>query len=112
MALFLGLFIVGGGACQANPSPMEQTRTASGILVHYPPDVRTAQAWKGDNFLVDGVPVQPSEKVPESELLRRVGKRVSVAGRWNPGVAWKPTEEERKTQTPVDPVVMGILVRA
>jgi hypothetical protein len=112
IALFLGLLIVGDGACQANPSSKEQTRTASGILVHYPADVRTAEAWKGHSFLVNGVPVQPSEKVPESELLKYVGKKVTVTGRWNPGVVWSPAKDEARLQAPLDqgrdgPVIRG-----
>lgn len=112
IALLVGLSLVICGGCEKNPSPKGKSRTVSGILVHYPPDVRTAEAWKGHYFLLDGVPVQPSEKVPESELLKYVGKRISVTGRWNPGVVWKPTQEERQTDVPVNldpnqPVVRG-----
>ena len=107
-------FVASG--CQKNAPPKEQSRTASGILVHYPSGVRTPESWKGHNFSVNGVPVQPSEKVPESELLKCVGKRVSVTGQWNPGTVWKPTEEERKTQMPVypdsdEPIIRGDGIR-
>jgi hypothetical protein len=88
------------------PEPLraqKQVRSVTGVLSHFPSDVRTAQAWYWHNFMVGGVPVQPTTAVPETELLKHVGKKVSVSGFWNPGIVWKPTEEERNTQMPVNP---------
>jgi len=111
LALLVGLSLIVSGGCEKNAPPNEGPRSAAGILVHHPPSVRSAEAWKGHQFLVDGVPVQPSEKVPESELLKRVGKRVSVTGRWNPGVVWNPKGEKTQTQAPVNPDPDSPMVR-
>lgn len=95
-----------------------QVRSATGVLAHFPSDVRSAQAWYGHAFMVGGVPVKPTADVSEPELLKHVGTKVTVSGVWNPGVAWKPADEERDAQVPESlaggaPVIRGagIMVR-
>ncbi|MFO1465697.1 MAG: hypothetical protein U1F35_04515 [Steroidobacteraceae bacterium] len=75
---------------------------ASGVLVHHPADVRSAEAWKGHIFTVDGVPLLPSDAVPEAVLLKYVGRRVAVIGRWYAGTVADPTVQILVGQAPVD----------
>lgn len=99
------------GGCQTPTAGQKEIKSATGVLSHFPSNVRTGHAWYGHNFIIGGVPVQPTAVVPESDLLKCVGKKVSVSGTWNPGFVWKPTEEERNMQMPVDPDKDGPVIR-
>lgn len=68
----------------------DATRTAAGVLEHFPSNVRSAAAWYGHTFKVGGTPVIPTAAVPEAELIKHVGKQVVVKGVWHPGTPWKP----------------------
>lgn len=84
-------------------SKVVDVRSASGVLLHYPQDVKSAEAWYGHPFKVGGRPVLPTEQVTEAELLKYVGKSVVIEGTWEPGVLWKPDDEELHLSSPVDP---------
>ena len=108
--LMITCLILAGG-CQTPTSVQKEIKTATGILSHFPSNVRTGQAWYGHNFMVGGVPVQPTTVVSEKNLLKCIGKKVSVSGTWNPGFVWKPTDEERNMQMPVNPDKDGPSIR-
>ena len=86
-----------------SPEPQNKVQRIAGVLSHYPSDVKSAEAWYGHNFMVDGTPIQPTDAVPETVLLKHVGKRIRISGYWNPGTVWKPTPEEMTEQMPCDP---------
>lgn len=103
IAMLLGACLFIGMGCEERPAPGEEMKTASGVLVHHPTDVRSVEAWRGHQFVVGEVAVQPSARVPEAELLRHVGKRVAVSGRWNPGVTPDPASKGAPSQMPLSP---------
>lgn len=72
----------------------EAKRTAEGILVYQPQDVKGLQAWLGHNFTVGGTAVIPSEITPEATLMDFVGKDVVVTGEWRPGRKRSPSPVE------------------
>lgn len=78
-------------------------RTVSGLLKHYPSDVRSAQAWHGHNFIVGETPVISTEEVPEEELMKFVGSEVVITGVWHPGNESNPREDQgqRPIQVPL-----------
>lgn len=85
-------------------------------MKHFPDNVRSAEAWYGHNFMVVGIPIIPTEAVPERVLKQHIGKHVLIKGTWNPGKRWEPTEEEMLSPMPVDPdkdiVIIGDGVEA
>ena len=84
-------------------SKVVDVRSASGVLQHYPQDVRSVEAWYGHPFKVGGQTVLPTEQVTEAELLKYVGESVKIEGTWEPGVLWKPDDEDLNFSSPVDP---------
>jgi hypothetical protein len=102
------------GCSTAQPTP--EVRSVRGVLQFYPSNVKSVQAWYGHNFMVDGTPILPTDQVPEDVLKKFVGKLVTVQGVWQPGKQWKPSEEEKVMQMPVDPdkevVIVGDGLRA
>ena len=73
-----------------NAEAKDVSKTAEGVLEHFPSNVRSAAAWHGHEFKVGGTPVIPTEAVPKAELMKHVGKTVVVEGAWHPGTPWKP----------------------
>ena len=76
--------------------------TASGVLTHYPADVRSRQSWLGHTFMVGDTPVIPSSDVPEKHLLTLVGKEVVASGTWHPGDVWTEGAQPEPTAAPVE----------
>jgi hypothetical protein len=103
LAYLLVAAVLAGTGCDWGAAPDQPPRTVSGVLVHHPLDVRSVAAWKGHQFVVDGVPVLPSPKVPEAQLRKHVGKRVVVTGRWNPGALAGPGRNDAPSQAPLGP---------
>ncbi len=101
MMLFVVLGCIVAG-CSTGQPKME-IRNVRGELKFYPSNVKSVQAWYGHNFVVDGTPILPTDQVPEDILKKFVGKRVIIQGVWQPGKRWKPSEEEKNMQMPVDP---------
>ena len=109
--LLFGSLIIGCSDHESDSRPesasakvsVPEQRTVRGVLLHFPSDVKSAQAWYGYNFIVGDTPVIGTEKVPEEMLKRFVGLEVIVSGVWHPGEQWKPTEEELSMQAPAHP---------
>lgn len=86
-----------------------RTRTATGVLKHYPSNVRSREAWYGHKYMVGDTPVLPTEEVPEEMLQRHVGQELVVKGTWHPGKRYQPTPEERNLPRPVDIPPEGVI---
>lgn len=89
--------------------PLEK-RSASGELKHFPQNIKSREAWLGHEFLIGEVPIIPTKSVSRETLLKQVGKQVAVAGIWNPGKEWKPTDENELLSNPISEDV-GTIVR-
>ncbi|MBA60894.1 MAG: hypothetical protein CMJ76_00870 [Planctomycetaceae bacterium] len=77
----------------------------TGVLMHFPENVQSIQAWYGHNYMVGNKPVIPTEEVPEDVLKTFVGLNVIVQGIWYPGEKWSPAEEEQLSSArPADSV--------
>lgn len=87
---------------EKDPKPRE-ARVVRGFLRHSPQDVKSADAWLGQEFTVAETPIRATEEVPREELMKMVGKQVEVEGIWNEGTEWDPqktSEEESQLQAP------------
>lgn len=94
---------------------VEAMRSASGVLQHYPLDVKGMRAWLGHEFLVGLTPVKATDAVSRDTLLAMVGEYVEVEGRWNPGEEWQrptPEDEEFYMQHPTGPEFEKIVLGA
>ena len=81
----------------------EKPVNARGLLTHFPPDVKSTEAWLGHEFMVGETPIRPTEKVPRNVLMAMVGKNVEIEGIWNAGEEFKlprPDDEESRSQQP------------
>ena len=81
-------------ACSAPRSADEDGNTLEGVLNYDPLMTKSLSAWHGWNFRVNGHPVLPSHDVPESLLMKYVGRRVLVTGEQYEGVEWNPASPE------------------
>ncbi|MFH0926129.1 MAG: hypothetical protein V1872_10980 [bacterium] len=107
--LFINIIVTVSG-CKKTYSKNEAMISAKGILVYYPEDVQSEQSWYGHNYIVGATPIQPTIRVTESTIKALIGKNVLVTGYWNPGRAWKPTEEKMNLPMPEDkdePIIRG-----
>jgi hypothetical protein len=87
-------------------------QSVEGVLRHVSPDVKSEQTWLGHEYLVDGIPILPTDAVTAAMLQNMVGKKVRIEGCWNPGKEVKdpdPPEPESALQRPSYPD--GIKVR-
>lgn len=73
----------------------------SGILMYFPENVQSREAWYGHNFVVGGVPIRPII-LHKEELLKYVGKRVKITGTWNEGTEWHPDNTQKSLPIPID----------
>ena len=96
-----GIVLALAAGCAGAVEKAADSRTAEGVLRHFPSGVKSVQAWYGHTYFVGDVPVLPSDRVPEEQLKTRVGRNVRVAGPWNPGRERKLTAME---QMPSDEV--------
>lgn len=80
--------------------------TARGVLIHFPQNVKSTEAWSGNEFMVGETPIRTTEEVPREVLMKIVGQHVEIEGRWKAGKKWeppKPADEEFQLQTPSFP---------
>lgn len=73
----------------------------SGILMYFPENVQSREAWYGHNFMVEGIPIRPII-IHKEELLKYVGKRVKITGTWNEGTEWHPDNIQKSLPMPID----------
>ena len=65
----------------------------TGVLEHFPQDVKSVEAWLGHEFKVGDTPIKPTVEIPAEELKRLIGSTVTIKGVWNPGSIVEPTGE-------------------
>ena len=74
-------------ACASEPYTTKdpKKKTITGILKHYPSNVKSFEALKGIDFKVGNTPVKPGPEVSFKDLMKFDGKKVHVLGKWEPG---------------------------
>lgn len=101
----------GGGAASSSQGTAAaefresgEVLSARGLLRHFPQDVRSTEAWLGNEFMVGETPVLPTSEVTREALLEFVGEVVEIVGPWNPGTKWQQADaesDEVQTATPM-----------
>ncbi len=111
MTVSISISVAAGKPCpgkaqqqKAEKEKRKKERTATGVLQHFPSDVRSRAVWLGHEFRVGSTSVIATKMVTEKKLKSLAGKKVFVKGLWHKGEVWKPTEEELLSQNPVDAV--------
>ena len=85
--------------------------TVRGRLKQYPQDVKSTEAWLGNEFMVGETPIRPTKEVPREVLTTMLGENVEIKGPWNAGKTREPAnpgDEGFHLQTPSDPAEVGM----
>ena len=102
-----------GGQAQVESS---EPTSVTGVLQHFPQDVKSVEAWLGHEFMIGDTPIYPTSKLPHKQLLSLVGDKVTIEGTWNPGEEREPAPEGAQTPTPFGsedgPVMVGFGIEA
>ncbi len=84
-------------------SLMKEKRLVTGVLKHFPQNVKSVEAWEGSEFKIGAATIIPTKEVTREDLLKLVDQEVSISGNWNPGEHRLLTEEEKLHSRPLLP---------
>ena len=101
-----------GAGTTAEDLDSGEMTSVRGLLKHYPQDVKSTEAWLGNEFMVGGTAIRPTDKVSREFLLSIVGEHVEIEGPWNAGTKWEPAQpndEALQSSTPLFPEGVSVM---
>jgi hypothetical protein len=67
----------------------DQPIEKSGVLQYFPPEVKSVEAWHGQVFKVEDLPLLPQTPEQKAQLEQLVGQKITVRGTWFVGTPWE-----------------------
>ncbi len=61
----------------------------TGVLLYFPPEVKSVEAWHGHEFKVGDLPLLPQTPEQKAQLQELLGQTITVRGTWFAGRSWQ-----------------------